>query len=205
MGRGIRCAPGKDNCLVLDFAGLIRTHGPVDCVKPPTDAKGGGIAPVKECPQCHSLIHASLMVCPDCSHVFTASAVSKLTVRASALAIMADAPATLISVSDRTFSAHYKPGKPTSVLTKFRCGLVTHKAWYCPEHTGLPNTKARRFWSEHGGKIPYPRTADEWLSRADELRTTVGISVKPDGKYIAVVDARPLGSTMPAALAVAAE
>ena len=31
-GRGTRLAPGKDNCLVLDFAGNVARHGPVDAV-----------------------------------------------------------------------------------------------------------------------------------------------------------------------------
>jgi len=190
MGRGTRNAPGKDNCLVLDFAGLIRTHGPVDCVKPPSERKGGGVAPVKECPECHSLIHASLMECPDCGHVFVADQDTKLTARASAMAIMAQAPAEWLRVSERTFALHYKPEKPTSVLAKFRCGLVTHKAWYCPEHEGKARAKAGKFWAAHGGQMPFPRSAADWIARAAELRSTAEISVKPDGKYIAVVDAR---------------
>lgn len=199
MGRGTRCALGKDNCLVLDFAGLIRTHGPVDQVKPPGEKTGGGIAPIKECPTCHSLLHASVMICPDCSHVFPPSAISKLTAKASALAVMGNAPAEWVRVSDRSFSAHYKPEKPTSVLTKFKCGLVVHKAWYCPEHEGGARKKADKFWLAHGGSLPCPRSAASWLSRANELRATDEISVRPDGKYIAVVDARPV------AFAVAAE
>ena len=190
MGRGTRIAPGKDNCLVLDFAGLIRTHGPVDCVKPPNESKGGGIAPVKECPTCHSLLHASLRECPDCGHVFVSEKDTKLTTRASALAIMQEAPAVWVSVSDRTFAPHYKPEKPTSVLVKFRCGLVTHKAWLCPEHEGRARKKADQFWLAHGGQMPLPRTATSWLARANELLPTSEISVKPEGKYIAVVEAR---------------
>jgi len=32
VGRGCRLAPGKANCLVLDFAGNIERHGPIDAV-----------------------------------------------------------------------------------------------------------------------------------------------------------------------------
>jgi DNA repair protein RadD len=39
---------------------------------------------------------------------------------------------------------------------------------------------------DHGGKMPVPRSADEWLSREGELLPTESISVKPDGKYFAV-------------------
>ena len=33
VGRGCRLAPGKSDCLVLDFAGNIARHGPIDAVK----------------------------------------------------------------------------------------------------------------------------------------------------------------------------
>ena len=33
-GRGTRLAPGKQNCLVLDFAGNVSRHGPIDLVEP---------------------------------------------------------------------------------------------------------------------------------------------------------------------------
>jgi DNA repair protein RadD len=34
VGRGTRLAPGKENCLVLDFAGNVRRHGPIDRIRP---------------------------------------------------------------------------------------------------------------------------------------------------------------------------
>ena len=191
---------GKVNCLVLDFAGLIRTHGPVDEIICPGEKTGGGIAPVKECPNCHSLVHARVAECPDCHHIFVSDKEIKINEKASALAIMGNAPAEWVRVSDRTFSPHYKPEKPTSVLAKFRCGLVTHKAWLCPEHEGRARKKADKFWLAHGGQTPLPRTATSWLARANELLPTAEISVKPDGKYIAVVEARAAPS-----MAVAAE
>ena len=66
VGRGTRLAPGKENCLVLDFAGNVRRHGPIDLVRPrrPGDA-GGGEAPTKVCPECESIIALSAAECPD--------------------------------------------------------------------------------------------------------------------------------------------
>jgi DNA repair protein RadD len=176
----------KPNALVLDFAGLIRTHGPVDAVKARTPGNGAGVAPVKECPTCHSLIHASLRECPDCGHVFEPSGITKLTAKASAMAIMAEAPATWLTVSDRKFSMHHKPDKPASVMTRFKCGIITHKAWYAPARASKGHFYADRFWFEHGGDAPAPYTAEEWLERQSELRATAEIAVKPDGKYFKV-------------------
>lgn len=184
-------ASSKINCLFLDFAGLIDEHGPIDCVNPKAPG-GGGPAPVKECPNCHYLINASLMICPDCGHIFPPSGKTDLTAKASSMAIMASAPPEWLRVTERTFAKHEKPERPPSVLTKYRCGFVTHKNWLCPEHEGKAKGKAHRYWSQHGGKVPFPITAEEWLARAGELRGTAEICVKPDGKYIEVVDARPI-------------
>ena len=180
MGRGTRVAPGKDNCLVLDFAGLIRTHGPVDCVQPPSESKGGGIAPVKECPSCHSLLHASLRECPDCGHIFVATTETKLTTKASALAIMGSAGPQWVAVQDRRFAVNYRPGDTSLVQASFICGRVTHRAWFMPEY-GRRN-KADRFWLEHGGSQPCPRSAGAWMLRCDELRPTAEIEIKPGNR-----------------------
>lgn len=72
--RGMRIAPNKDDCLVLDFAGVVAAHGPVTAVQPPKrkGEPGGGQVPTKGCPECGELIHASVMTCPACGHIFEA-------------------------------------------------------------------------------------------------------------------------------------
>lgn len=72
--RGMRIHPAKDECLVLDFAGVVAMHGPVTAVQPPKrkGEPGGGKVPTKGCPECGELIHASVMTCPACGHVFEA-------------------------------------------------------------------------------------------------------------------------------------
>lgn len=71
VGRGMRLKSNTDHCLVLDFAGNIDRHGPITNVNPPKErGKGGGDSPIKICPQCSEQLHTSVMVCPDCGHVF---------------------------------------------------------------------------------------------------------------------------------------
>lgn len=70
-GRGLRISPDKENCLVLDFAGNVVTHGPITCVRPPKKAsKGDGIAPSKICPGCGEIVAMNTKVCPVCYHEF---------------------------------------------------------------------------------------------------------------------------------------
>jgi DNA repair protein RadD len=71
--RGMRIAPEKKDCLVLDFAGVVRQHGPITAVEPPKKAgTGDGEAPVRVCDECHEICHASVKICPACGHEFPA-------------------------------------------------------------------------------------------------------------------------------------
>lgn len=72
-GRGMRVADGKQDCLVLDFAGVVQTHGPITAVQPPKrKGSGTGEAPMKVCDNCDELVHVSVMVCPACGQEFPA-------------------------------------------------------------------------------------------------------------------------------------
>ena len=70
-GRGLRPSPGKADCLVLDFAGVVGTHGPITNITPPQKAgDGNGEAPVKVCDNCNELCAISAKFCPACNHPF---------------------------------------------------------------------------------------------------------------------------------------
>lgn len=70
-GRGLRIAQDKKDCLVLDFAGVVETHGPITDVKPPSKkSDGGGEAPIKACENCGELVAISARVCPSCGAEF---------------------------------------------------------------------------------------------------------------------------------------
>jgi DNA repair protein RadD len=72
-GRGMRPKSHTDHCLVLDFAGVVRQHGPITAVEPPKKAgTGDGEAPVRVCDECHEICHASVKICPACGHEFPA-------------------------------------------------------------------------------------------------------------------------------------
>lgn len=73
-GRGMRLKDHTDHCLVLDFAGVVRTHGPIVAVQPPKrkgeEGRGGGEAPVKVCDNCDELVAISAKECPACGTAF---------------------------------------------------------------------------------------------------------------------------------------
>lgn len=71
-GRGMRPKSHTDHCLVLDFAGVVETHGPITKLKlPNSKEKGtGGEAPTKLCDECGELVYISATVCPACGNDF---------------------------------------------------------------------------------------------------------------------------------------
>lgn len=81
-GRGLRPKSHTDHCLVLDFAGVVETHGPITAVNPPNKKKeGDGEKPVKVCPACQELVHISAAICPVCGNPFPPPKKPKLALR----------------------------------------------------------------------------------------------------------------------------
>jgi DNA repair protein RadD len=81
-GRGMRPKSHTDHCLVLDFAGVVETHGPVTAVNPPKKGTAGtGEPPVKACPECHELVAIAAKECPACGYQFPAPAEKKFRLR----------------------------------------------------------------------------------------------------------------------------
>jgi DNA repair protein RadD len=72
-GRGMRNAEGKQDCIVLDFAGVSHVCGTI--IEPKIPGKSGtgdgiGDAPVKVCETCNSICPISAKICPDCGTPF---------------------------------------------------------------------------------------------------------------------------------------
>jgi DNA repair protein RadD len=190
-GRGTRLAPGKENCLVLDFAGNVARHGPIDLVKPrdKTNGQGEGEAPSKVCPACQTINALAARVCADCGYVFPAPEV-QLEATATTRPILSTGRPEWVAVGAVTYHRHEKPGKPTSLRVDYHCGLVRHREWVCLEHGGYAGRKALEWWHRRAeGELP-PTTVDEALARTEELRQPVQIAVRPNGRYTEVVHAR---------------
>jgi DNA repair protein RadD len=190
-GRGTRLAPGKENCLVLDFAGNVARHGPIDLVKPKdkTNGEGDGEAPTKVCPECQTINALAARVCIECGYIFPALEV-QLEATATTRPILSVGRPEWVDVDVVTYHRHEKPGRPPSLRVDYHCGLVRHREWVCLEHEGYAGTKAAAWWRRRDGSSEVPATVDEALSRADELRQPLQIAVRPNGRYTEVVHAR---------------
>ena len=190
VGRGTRIAPGKDDCLVLDFAGNTARHGPIDTVdghKDPTD--GTGEAPVKVCPECETINHASIRQCICCGYEFPPPEIKVAAKAASNALLSTQIQPEWHEVSSTSYRAHAKPDKPTSMRVSYQCGLTSHNEWICFEHTGYPRQRAEAWWRRRSD-APIPATVDSAIAGADDLREPIAIQIKPVGKYTEIVGFR---------------
>lgn len=175
----------KPNGRYMDFAGNISEHGPVDMIQPKKPGKGEGEAPVKVCPCCFEIVHASVRQCIECGHEFVFEEKPKFKTHADTAPIISSAPEEEEWLPVRARRFKYHPGKgdkPPSVKTDFTSGFASYPTWLCPEHPGARHI-SDRFWKQHGGPLPFPRTVDDFLSRASEICATSEISVVPSKSY----------------------
>lgn len=188
LGRGTRPYEGKENCLVLDFAGNTARLGPInDPVLPrKKGAKGGGEAPVKCCPVCGTWNHTRASHCISCGAEFTVAV--KIQDTASELDILAgEAPKTVTFKVDHVEYEKHQPrdGRPPSLRVLYHCGLRRFSEFVSLENAyGLVKHKARDWWRERAGEEP-PDTVDEAITprRQQSLATPTHIKVWINKKY----------------------
>jgi DNA repair protein RadD len=189
VGRGMRPAPGKSNCLVLDYAGNTARLGPVnDPVLPrKRGAKGDGAPPVKICPECDCYNHTTARECYFCGYEFPKN--PRLSTEASQDDLLAtDHTVTHdIEIERITYVRHSKKGKPPSLRVTYYRGLESFDEWVCFEHEGYARRMAEAWWALRS-TTPCPSTVDEAISRWDELAQPAKVRVWRGSKYPRVVD-----------------
>ncbi|WP_062233149.1 DEAD/DEAH box helicase [Aureimonas sp. N4] len=191
VGRGFRLAPNKENALILDFAGVIRMHGPVDAVSiMPGKAKGkakeekADINDVraKECPTCEALAALNAMTCKVCGHEWPREEKPAHEAEADASVGILSSEQTkpqMVPVLSWMWKRWEKEGSPDSIRVTYMAGLSQYNEWVCPEHGGYAGQKAAEWWVKHGGAMPAPKSADEAIERRSELAIPQTISVRP--------------------------
>jgi len=185
VGRGLRVAPGKDHCLVLDFAGNTERLGPINnVIVPKQKGEGTGEAPTKTCPECNVILPASVRYCDVCGNEFKFQV--KITATSGKSDIVLKDKTKWLSVTNIQYQVHKKKGKPDSVLVIYHCGITRVKEWIHPQHSGYAGSKGRH-WLEYRG---YNGSLDpqDIVNNATRLAEPVKIHVDYASKYPDVID-----------------
>lgn len=182
-GRGMRIYPQKENCLVLDFGGVIEELGPIDQIRIKDKKEGEGEAPCKLCENCGATVPAGCLICPVCAHPFP-DREHKIEEGASTAAILSNQLKSVTKhVTAVNYYRHKKEGKPDSLRVDYLCGLETHREWICLDHTGYAREKACVWWDRRSSGILAPNSVTEALGRVNELAKPESIQVKKVGVY----------------------
>lgn len=203
VGRALRNAPGKTDALILDYAGLVRMHGPVDIVTARSAAaiKGReGEVRAKPCPGCGALIPLNASTCEGCwvepedaeedgpSHEAAAEDEHPILSRAAPI---------WRGVAGWNLGRHAVPGAPDSleVVLHTEDG-GHHRVRIGLELAGYPREKAVQWWRQLGGGRDVPMSVAEALARTDDLTRPAAILVRANGRLSESVSYRfPDGRT----------
>ncbi|MCC6530956.1 MAG: DEAD/DEAH box helicase family protein [Burkholderiales bacterium] len=194
VGRGLRLHPGKANTLVLDLAGNIERHGPIDAIKAKRHRAGDKIdkavttAPVKECPRCHEMVLAMVRTCTVCGYEWPVAPVHAAV--ASDKPILSEIRVDTYDVQDVLYGLHEREGKTTSLRVDYYCGIRQFSEWVCLAHEGYPRRKAVIWWANRAPGQTVPASAYaamSWLE-TNELREPKRILVNTGGKYPEIIN-----------------
>lgn len=196
-GRGLRPKSHTDHCLVLDFAGCVRQHGPITNVITPSKAgEGAGSAPVKACPNCFEIVHASCKKCTECEFVFAEPEKEKPTPKLNNEDIMGR-ELDEMNVYEWRWLKHVSRTSGKEMLAVRYYGGLSDPAiteYLTVTHGGFAGQKAismlNDFIARSGANIENDMSLEAIAERITKSSPPKSISYKKDGKYHRVVNRR---------------
>ena len=185
-GRGMRPKSHTDHCLVLDFAGVVATHGPITAVVPPSKGgSGNGEAPVKVCDACGELVHLSARQCSACGAPFPEPKAKKLKLHDDDIMGIEGKVLHVKSWMWRV-QIGQKNGKKMLVVSYYG-GLSDPviREYLTVLHDGIAGGRARNLLAEYLTKAGVTPTIDmdETARRLTLARPPAQIEYKMDGQY----------------------
>ncbi len=202
VGRGFRVAPGKEDCLILDFGGNVMRHGPVDDLQLRARSLGTQAAPMKECDSCHALVATATRKCPECGFAFPEPERTRHEARATTAEIIRtnELPQHL-AVSEVRYCEHFKRDDeyaPPTLRVEYRISFTRWvREWLCIEHPlgSFPRRKAEVWWRARSN-APCPQTVAGAIALAESgaLAHCSGIVVtRPAGEQYDRIASHELG------------
>lgn len=200
-GRGMRIAPGKENCLWLDYTSTTGELGAVNKIRgrKSTKSKGDLGAPQRECPECNNYMPISFKECIECGYQFPLNESPKHDASSSMAEILAGfkpPEKEWKDVSYVTYAKHVKRSTGScSLRVDYHIGNIGS---VISEYIALESESAfairqahqwwlKRFTGQHDFDC-IPDTVDQALININSLATPSKILVQKDGKYWKVIN-----------------
>lgn len=193
----------KQDCMILDFGGVIDALGPIDSVsirkKYTGEKEGDGDkkAPaVKICPHCGEACMAGQRYCYACSYCFI-----ELDNKAAENAVVSsDEPPQEFEVLSWSMRPNIKPDKTTTLLVTYHTATERVFDTVCFDHPkgSFPHDKARHWHKIFCPSFPMPESVEEAVN-FQYYQCPCRITAKRDGKYWRVIDydfSHPVGNHM---------
>ncbi|GJD58629.1 DEAD/DEAH box helicase [Methylobacterium dankookense] len=200
VGRALRQAPGKADALILDYAGLVRMHGPVDIVTARTAAQvrgREGEVRAKPCPGCGALIALNASTCEACWVEPEAEEEGEARHEAAAEDALPILSEPVTQALRARASAPWRPvtgwaleASPGGLAIALACPEGGHRVHLDLEASGYAREKAVLWWRGLGGGRDAPTSADEALARLDELERPASLRLRPAGRLNAELGLR---------------
>lgn len=202
-GRGMRVAPGKTDCLWLDFTDTTERMGPVDSIKGRrrTTRSTDQAAPFTTCDNCGERVPASSIECPNCGAQLREPEARTFGNVSNAAILEAQrnplAHLRVYQITNVVYGVHRKTGSPESLRVDYYSGMTrVVSEWVCFEHAGFAREKAVHWWARHRNEelaAPTPKSTGDALEMAADgefpMRDPLGLLVNHAGKYPEIVKA----------------
>jgi DNA repair protein RadD len=174
---------------VLDFAGVVSTHGPITAVVPPRKGgDGSGDAPVKVCDACNELVALSAKVCPACGTPFPERKPKKLKLHDDD--IMGLEGKTL-HVQAWTWRVQLSQSGKKMLVVSYYGGLSDPvvREYLTVLHEGIAGGKARNILAQYLLDTGVTPSTDmqETASRLSAAKPPASVEYKVDGKFFRVI------------------
>lgn len=193
-GRGMRPKSHTDHCLVLDFAGVVSTHGPITAVQPPKKAgSGNGETPVKLCESCNELCPISARKCPACDAPFPEPKKAELVLRNDDIMGIEG-----IEMSVRSWIWRKHKGKTSGkemfAVTYYPAALSDPSVteYFAVLHDGYAGQKAIRNFMEvarqAGADVESASDLDEMVKAMNRAKSPSLLEYKKEGKFYRVIN-----------------
>lgn len=202
-GRGLRIAEGKQDCLILDFGGNVKRHGPLDDpaygVQREASSNAGGPVEAggeKGCPGCGNPVPAQTRVCGNCGFKWPTPKPHESAADKDAAILLEELKPVKRIVEEMRVGKHFKkktadPNAPPTLRVDYLCTkpgggniVETISEWVCIEHDGFARQKAVKWWKQHS-YAPMPSTVDEAIEiyEAGFVAPPEEITTVQDGKF----------------------